>query len=182
MSGKLETNTLSLSLRMARAYRFAQHKRWREAEQELSPAGGIPPENLALHALAAIVTQSGDNARALFLWKQFLQREPMHEEAMLMVDSIALWQSRPSWYRYLPVAAGLAAAVILLPLLLWAFSPSTPIRPASSLERPPIASTQASPIRQSPLPIPSRTQPLAKPAASEDSSPGIIFKPKPSKR
>lgn len=193
-------DSISLSLRMARAQRFAQAGRWREAEAELSPDGGMPADELALHAWAVVVTQSGDFPRALHLWRQLLQRDPGHDEALRMVDAIVLWQSRPSWYAYIPHLSVAALVALLLPLGFWLLSPATPASTSPSASKPAYAApSQSAPlaprvqtlqsqgVAQGPLGGAQSNRPAAVrpvvPAAENDSGPSITFpKPAPRKR
>lgn len=110
-------DSISISLRLSRALGFARAGKLREAQQLLASAGTLPESSLELHALAALATGEGDFSRALRLWRLLLQREPGHAEAKRMIDTIELWLSRPSWYRFVPFSLAVLVAVVVLALV-----------------------------------------------------------------
>lgn len=118
--------TIGLSLHLARALDLARRGEYRAAQRALS-ANGEPPENVtALHAYAAVITATGDYTRALHFWRLLQARDSRHPEARRMIAAIELWQSRPSWYRFIPAGAA-AALVLILAVVAW----STLSAPAS---------------------------------------------------
>lgn len=145
--------SIALSLRLIKAAELARQSRFKEAQSLLSP-GNTPPEDpTTLHALAAIVTQAGDYPRALGLWQQLLQRDPKHREASEMIVAIETWTSRPAWFRFLPVGAGVAA-LLIAGIAWWAFSrPSSPPSAGSP--------TSASTLLIQPAPAPVKPSPPA---------------------
>lgn len=123
----METATgesISLSLRIAKAMALARAGRLRDAQKVVADERTIPDDMLALHALAALVTSEGDYLRALKLWELLLQRDPGHAEARRMIEAIEVWLIRPSWFRYLPAIGGVAA--VLVAGLIFVLATSTP--------------------------------------------------------
>lgn len=142
--------SIATSLRLTKSLNLARQGRLREAQQLLAAEGTLPENPLELHALAALATGDGDYARAQRLWRLLLQREPGHAEAKRMIDAIDLWQSRPSWFQYLPIGGMVAAVGILIGVFAWALSddPPPPPRatPAPAVYRAPVSAPQPVPV------------------------------------
>lgn len=168
--------SISLSLRLIKINELAGAGRLKEAEALLAP-DGAPPENpVALHTLAAIVTKTGNYARALALWKMVLQRDAKNVEAREMVVAIETWMSRPAWFRFLPAGAA-AAAVVIVAAVFWTISrphPTTP-QPATSAPTPVVAA----PAPSAPAARPTApTTPAGEPAPVRFQLPSAPSKPK----
>jgi hypothetical protein len=127
-------SSISLALRMAKALALARRGKLRDAQAVIAGDRAIPDEPLALEAVAALATGEGDYVRARKLWELLRQRSPGHPEANRMISAIDLWQSRPIWMRYVPWAAGVAGALVLILMLLWALDASAP-KPAPNHKR-----------------------------------------------
>jgi hypothetical protein len=116
------TESIGTSLNLAKALALARSGQMKAAQALLTVSGGPPDNSTELHALAALVTSAGDFPRALTLWRQLLQRESRHAEALRMIAAIELWQIRPPWYRFIPMGAAILGVVLLVILLLYALS------------------------------------------------------------
>jgi len=189
MPGKAQTDAIARTLRLSRARDLADQGRWLEAEHELCPHGDLPDDELMLHACAVVVTRSGNQARALPMWRLLQQRSPGHAEAGAMIAAIELWLSRPWWHRYVPAAAGVLALLVMIPVCMLAFSspkpsPSSRTPAAQSLSQAPVsvaprATSASSPLQAAPLPVRPATPP------QEEEGPRITFpgaKPAPRKK
>jgi hypothetical protein len=151
--------TISSSLRVARAMSLARQGRIKDAEAAIGEDNVKDP--LSLEVLAVIVTSEGDYPRGLRLWSELLQNAPQHAEAKRMVGAIELWLSRPSWVRYVP-ATGATLLIVLLGAIFWALT-REPVR-ASPPRR-------AVPAAVSPVIAPSSTASPATPSSPRLSSP-----------
>jgi predicted Zn-dependent protease len=116
------TESIGTSLNLAKALALARSGQMKAAQALLTVSGGPPDNSIELHALAALVTSAGDFPRALTLWRQLLQREPRHAEALRMIAAIERWQIRPPWYRFIPMGAATLGVVLLVVVLLYALS------------------------------------------------------------
>ena len=116
------TDSIGTTLNLAKALALARSGQMKAAQALLTASGGIPKDPTELHALAALVTSAGDFPRALTLWRQLLQQEPRHAEALRMIAAIERWQMRPPWYRFIPVGVATLGAVLLVFVLLYALS------------------------------------------------------------
>jgi len=116
------SNSVGTTLNLAKALALARSGQMQAAQALLTASGGPPGNSIELHALAALVTNAGDFPRALTLWRQLLQREPRHAEALRMIAAIELWQIRPPWYRFIPIGATTLGVVLLVVVLLYALS------------------------------------------------------------
>ena len=108
-----EIESISNTLRLTQALNLARRGRLREAQSVISPGGGVPPDPVALQALAALATAEGDFRRAVQLWRAVLQREPANPDARRLIPAIELWLLRPAWMSYVPLAAGALGFVVL---------------------------------------------------------------------
>jgi predicted Zn-dependent protease len=113
---------IGASLKLAKALALARRGQLEAAQALLTESGGSPEDPIELHALAALVTSAGDFPRALALWRQLLQRDPRHAEALRMIDAIELWESRPPWYRFIPAGVAALGIVLLVIVVLYALS------------------------------------------------------------
>jgi hypothetical protein len=151
-------SNIGTSLRLSKALGLARHGRMDSAMDLLAPTAASPASPLELHALAALVTHEGDFEKALQLWRTLLEKDPGNSEARRMISVIELWVSRPSWFRYLPVAAIVSIAVILGAVFIWALQSTT--APAKSTPAPPPA--RVAPV--APLPVSPSLAPIKIPA------------------
>lgn len=159
---------IALSLRLLKAQELARQGRRREAETTLMEGRGEPPQHpLALHALATLVTQSGDYSRARKLWALLVQRDPRHDDAQRMLAAVDLWLSRPLWVRWLPAAGALVLAGIIG--LWWSLG----TRPAATptVEPAPVFAAQP-PSPSSTVQSPGTPPP---PAAKSSETPSVRF-------
>jgi cytochrome c-type biogenesis protein CcmH/NrfG len=115
-------SSISTTLVLAKALALARRGQIKAAQELLSPSGGAPEEPAELHALAALVTRTGDFPRALTLWRQLLQRDPRHAEARRMIAAIELWEFRPPWYRFIPAGAACLGIALIVGVLLYMLS------------------------------------------------------------
>lgn len=143
------TAPILTSLRLLKALDLARRGKIKAAQAVLENEGAPPENPVELHALAALVTREGDYLRALRLWRLLLEREPGHYEAKRMIASIELWISRPAWVRLVP--AGAVALAVVIALVAWALSTSSPPRPARNVPSPPPAPASVSPARSRPV-------------------------------
>jgi hypothetical protein len=141
-----KASSISASLQMAKALALARKGKYQEAETTLIPNGTPPAESVLLHAQAALVTSSGDYARALQLWRSLLEHDSQNAEARRMIASIELWLSRPSWMRFIPLVAAVAGALILFLGLLWALSDNAPVPTTKKPVAPAASHAPISPI------------------------------------
>jgi hypothetical protein len=116
------TDSIGTTLNLAKALALARSGQMKAAQALLAAPGGAPEDPIELHALAALVTSSGDFPRALALWRQLLQREPSHAEARRMIAAIEQWQMRPPWFQFIPIGAVTLGVVLLIVVLLYALS------------------------------------------------------------
>ncbi|MBI5382212.1 MAG: hypothetical protein HZA31_09965 [Opitutae bacterium] len=121
---------IGTALRLAKAHDLVRRGHHKAARALVAPDGRPPENDTELHALAAIATHAGDYTEALSLWQLLRQRQPRHPEAARMIAAIECWQTRPSWYRYVPASAA-ALAGLLLCVILYVSLSSTPTRPAA---------------------------------------------------
>jgi len=112
------STSIGTCFNLAKALALARSGQLKAAQELLTAAGDPPPDPIELHALAALVTRTGDFPRALALWRQLLQREPRHAEARRMIDAIELWKIRPPWYRFIPAGAA-ALGIALVAIFVW---------------------------------------------------------------
>jgi hypothetical protein len=116
------TESIGTSLKLAKTLALARNGQMKAAQALLTTSGGPPDDPIELHALAALVTSAGDFPRALTLWRQLLQRESSHAEALRMVAAIELWEMRPPWYRFIPIGVAALGVVLVVVVLLYALS------------------------------------------------------------
>lgn len=167
----LEPSAVSHALLLLKAEQLTNQGRFREAEALFGGDDVRPPDDpLMLHGLAAVVTRSGDYLRARRLWRLLQHRQPGHREAERMLAALDCWEGRPRWVRLAP---GASAALLVMTAAIWFWHAQTAPRPATAPN--PAHATAVAPAQ----PAPTGATPPPQPA--EETAPPIKFKMPPAK-